>query len=303
VDWDIQVGETLQRTELHDRWGGGRYGGMEPSVKANSVFLFTNPSKGEAFGYRYDGWHADGTFRYTGDGQVGDQSPSEGGNKALLDAADRGRTIRLFRSQGRDTTYLGEFTLADDPYDIAEAPDREGLLRSVLVFRLTPTEHVQVDEADNVEPDLAAPQELPLEADNIDGYAQQRPSEPLMAVRREAKLVGRYATWLKGQGQESVRHKVPIPGGGYLFTDVYNKTTGELLEAKASGARQYVRTGLGQLLDYARFVHHQSKGLLLPSRPSDDLLELLNGHGCAVVWEEGSTFHRSDPEEVSETIA
>ena len=27
-DWDIAVGETLLRRELHDRWGGGRYGGM-----------------------------------------------------------------------------------------------------------------------------------------------------------------------------------------------------------------------------------------------------------------------------------
>ena len=56
VDWDVEVGETLLRKELHDRWGGGRYGGMEPSVKAESVFLFSNPSAGEAFGYKYDGW-------------------------------------------------------------------------------------------------------------------------------------------------------------------------------------------------------------------------------------------------------
>jgi hypothetical protein len=74
VDWDIAVGEELLRRELHDRWGSGRYGGVEPSVKAESVFLFSNPAVGQTFGYNYDGWHADGTFHYTGDGQEGDQS-------------------------------------------------------------------------------------------------------------------------------------------------------------------------------------------------------------------------------------
>jgi len=73
VTWDIEVGETLLRKDLHDRWNGGRYGGMAPSVKAESVFLFSNPSAGEAFGYKYHGWHTGGTLQHTGDGQVGDR--------------------------------------------------------------------------------------------------------------------------------------------------------------------------------------------------------------------------------------
>ncbi len=76
TEWDIAIGETLPRRELHTRHGGARYGGMEPAVASNSVFLFTNPSQGEAYGYNYDGWQADGTFHYTGDGQVGHQNPA-----------------------------------------------------------------------------------------------------------------------------------------------------------------------------------------------------------------------------------
>ncbi len=38
--------------------------------------------------------------------QVGDQSPADGGNRALLNAVTLGRTIRLFRSGGTDTTGL-----------------------------------------------------------------------------------------------------------------------------------------------------------------------------------------------------
>jgi hypothetical protein len=92
-----------------------------------------------------------------------------------------------------------------------------------------------------------------------------------------------------------VRHRVPIPGGGYLFTDIFNKATDELVEAKASAGRVYVRGGLGQLLDYSRFVEHSARAILLPVRPSDDFIELLHDHRVAVVWEEGSGFERRDP--------
>jgi hypothetical protein len=111
---------------------------MEPSVKAESVFLFRKPSVGHAFGYNYDGWAADGTFHYTGDGQLLDQSPHLGRNRDLLAAPRLGRTIRLFRSQKTATTYVGTFALADPSYFVADAPDRKGVMRSVLVFRLLP---------------------------------------------------------------------------------------------------------------------------------------------------------------------
>lgn len=294
ADWDIDRDQTLLRKELHDRWGGGRFGGMEPSVKAHSVFLFTNPSKGEAFGYNYDGWQPDGTFHYTGDGQIGDQRVSDGGNKALLDAEKLGRKVRLFRSEGRETTYLGDLKLADPPYFRADAPDREGALRSVIVFRLAPIGDFTRTVADMGVPDPDSAEEVPVEASDVERYEQQHPTEPKQAVRREAKLVKQYTDWLAAHGQATVRHRVPLPGGGYLFTDVFNKATEELVEAKASAARTYIRAGLGQILDYARFVDHKAKALLVPVRPSDDLIELLNGHGCGVIWPDGSDFARVD---------
>ncbi|WP_068202253.1 hypothetical protein [Isoptericola dokdonensis] len=295
TNWDIAVGETLLRRELHDRWGGGRYGGMEPSVKAASVFLFSNPSAGGAFGYKYDGWHSDGTYHYTGDGQEGDQSLALGGNKAVMIAEQLGRTIRVFRSAGRLTTYAGEFELADPPYYRADALDRNGETRSVLVFRLVPTGDVLRDTEDLADADTPEPEELPIEARNIDVYAAERPDEPNAAVRREALLVSRYVDWLNVRGQATCRHRLPIPGGGYMFTDVFNKTTDELIEAKASAARTFVRAGLGQILDYGRFIGHRSRALLLPLRPSDDLIGLLHEHRCSVIWEEGTGFQRQDP--------
>lgn len=295
VVFDIRVGETLVRKELHDRWGGGRFGGMEPSVKAASVFLFSNPSAGRPFGYKYDGWHADGTLHYTGDGQVGDQKATTGGNKALLGAPGLGRAIRVFRSEGRKTTYVGEFELAARPYYRAEALDRHKEPRSVLVFVLKPLGEVLRDGQDEADPDTTDPEELPIEASDIERYAAQRPDEPREAVRREAKLVARYVDWLADRGHATCRHRVPVPGGEYLFTDVFDKATHELIEAKASSARTYIRAGLGQVLDYARYLSHESRALLLPVRPQDELIDLLTRYRCSVIWEDKDGFSRIDP--------
>jgi hypothetical protein len=89
----------------------------------------------------------------------------------------------------------------------------------------------------------------PVEANDVDQYAVQRPDEPANAVRREANLVQRYTSWLAASGEDMVRHRIPLPDGGHLFTDICNKATHELIEAKASAGRVYVRAGLGQLLD------------------------------------------------------
>ncbi|MBM4419957.1 MAG: restriction endonuclease, partial [Chloroflexi bacterium] len=130
-EWDISPGTTLLRSELHDRWGGARFGGIEPAPRAESVFLFYKPDVRSAFGYDYDGAQPDGTFHYTGDGQVGDQLPTVGGNKSLLDAPRRGRTIRLFRAAGTMVTYEGAFKLiGQPPYFQAEAKDGKRELRS-----------------------------------------------------------------------------------------------------------------------------------------------------------------------------
>ena len=260
------------------------------------MFLFSNPAAGRAFGYRFDGWHDDGTFHYTGDGQVGDQEATVGGNRALIRAAELGRVVRLFRSAGRFTTYLGRFELADSPYYRTDALDRLGEPRSVLVFRLVPVGAVLRDPVDSADADAPSVEEIPVEAGDIERYAAERPDEPHEAVRREASLVARYVSWLAGTGQETCRHRIPIPGGGYLFTDIYNKSTNELVEAKASAARVFIRSGLGQILDYARFVEHDSRALLLPIRPGGELVDLLLSYQCSVVWEAGKVFERIDPE-------
>ncbi|MFE0530428.1 hypothetical protein ACFW0V_22810 [Micromonospora parva] len=108
-------------------------------------------------------------------------------------------------------------------------------------------------------------------------------------VRPEAGLVSRYLDWLVGSGRRLVpRHRISVPGAkGYLFTDIFDALTFELVEAKSSARRDFVRLAIGQLLDYARFVSYRRLAVLLPSRPEDDLCDLLISLGISCIYEAG----------------
>jgi hypothetical protein len=136
--------------------------------------------------------------------------------------------------------------------------------------------------------------EVDIEARNVDAYVTQRSDASALALRREGELVRDYVEWLADRGEVTVRHRIRLPEGGQLFTDVFNVSTQELLEAKAAASRGSVRMGLGQLLDYCRFVTHQKRALLLPGRPLPDLMDLLHAQGVSVVWSGDATFYRSN---------
>jgi hypothetical protein len=67
-------------------------------------------------------------------------------------------------------------------------------------------------------------------------------------------------------------------------------TCSQLIEAKASADRDDVRMALGQLLDYARYVRHDSLAVLTPDPVSDDLAMLLAGHGITNIYVDGGGF-------------
>lgn len=66
------VGELYnRRKEIHALFGGQQQGGISTPSRFPYVFLFTG-DQGQAYGYR-DGWHSDGLYYYTGEGQTGNQ--------------------------------------------------------------------------------------------------------------------------------------------------------------------------------------------------------------------------------------
>ena len=93
--WDLRPGETIRRTELHLRYGGGGQGGISPSARTPNVLIFTDLSAGQQHGYVFDGWQDDETFLYTGEGQQGDQTLA-GGNRAIAEHREQGRSLRVF---------------------------------------------------------------------------------------------------------------------------------------------------------------------------------------------------------------
>ena len=111
--------------------------------------VYSDPSQGEQYGYQYDEWLDDesGTFLYTGEGRVGDQTLSDG-NRAILEHVRDGRVLRVFftlagsaQPGGKLQRYVGAFRVDPKaPYEWRTAPDTEGNARKVVVFRLLPDE-------------------------------------------------------------------------------------------------------------------------------------------------------------------
>ena len=293
--WDIPVGKVLRRSELHDRFHGTRQGGIAPCVGTPNVLLFTKPS-GRLYGYD-DGWRDDGTFHYAGEGQVGDQKFTKG-NRAVLDHRQNGRALRLFEGAGRTTVrYLGEYVV-DEPHPTyrMEAPDRNGDLRSMIVFRLRP---VDGEGAIVVPPGPTIPAvvDLALESHLIETFMVSPTVNEIKGERREADLVNRYASWLRADGHQVIRKQINLPGAvGVLYTDLFDVTSGELVEAKGSASRYHVRLGLGQVLDYSRYLHPDHQAVLLPVRPNDELVGLLTDNNVACVYPDASRgFARDNP--------
>ena len=176
--------------------------------------------------------------------------------------------------------------------------DEDGEPRSLFVFRLLPVaEHERRDQDSCGEVLSASAGEtivndsdvvvdvVEVESD-LTKWFERKPLQSVVAERREAALVQRYKHYLERQGHEVNARTIALPGSaGTLRIDLYDETTGELVEAKSSAIRTQVRYAVGQLLDYARHVPHSSLAMLLPSRPSDDLLELIRSLGMHCIYE------------------
>lgn len=141
------------------------------------------------------------------------------------------------------------------------------------------------------------PLRIDVEASNAAAYPVRAGSSTNhSAVRRESALVTAYVAWLKTRGHAVCRHRVPLPEGGNLYTDVFDVDSGEVLEAKSDSTRLSIRTALGQVLDYDHLIPEtRSRAVLTPDRPRDDLIALLRAYGVAAVWQQGSRFLRLDP--------
>ena len=130
-------GRLYNRRKLHAQYGGQRQGGISTPKDQPAILLFTGES-GKAYGY-HDGFQPDGTFWYTGEGQIGDMAMLRG-NLAIRDSGVNGKTLHLFQTDQKGwVQYLGEASYAG--HHFAPAPDRNGNPRRAIVFELVTASH------------------------------------------------------------------------------------------------------------------------------------------------------------------
>ena len=294
ADWTITVGREVKRTELHDEYGGARRGGIEPSAKTANIFIFTNPEKGKQYGYSFDRELEDGTFEYTGDGQVGDQDPNTGGNKAILEHRETLRALRLFEATKTDgiVRYVGEYELGSPPYEMRTGVDEAGLTRELVVFHLTPVGATKSAQRPSYIELPTGPIRAKAEVNLADEHSRKSSGAETTARRYEAKLQKRYQDYLRAKGIDVERIFIRVALTKVeLKVDLANFTEKVLIEVKAGTARGYVREAIGQVLDYMYQMNQSAEwqgwkpAILLPGRPSEDLVGLVSSLHIQLIYE------------------
>lgn len=293
--WTLEIGDTVRRRAIHDAYGGQRQGGISTPISIPDIIVITSQESGSRHGYdAYEGLQEDGSFAYTGEGQYGPQK-FERGNAAIRDSAQDGRPLRLFTKHGVMVTYVGEFTTGEPAYRLETIPDSDGNPREGIIFNLVPV------EAD-VEALEAGPQRLraatrvstwrpPDWSSFLTGRSQHLGERE--ASRIEFKLQADFGQWVRARG-ETPRRLLLGSAGAIIEPDMYVEENGWVVEAKKSPARAYVRTAIGQVLDYARVArksgHKAVPAILLPSRPVPDVIELILELGIKVIVRDHDGF-------------
>jgi hypothetical protein len=299
TEWTLQPGTAIERRLLQEEYGGRTQGGIGPSKKSPNVLVFSDPVAGEPHGY-YDGWQGDGCFHYTGEGQRGDQQ-MKSGNAAILNHAAEERALRVFEGARGTVTYVDEFELDEsEPFYRTDAPETgNGPLREVIVFRLRPRNIEPGRPSSKLTAVLAGPtsEQVPIEQQQTERAYVAPSHEPYEAERREQRLVIALDAHLRRLDHEVSRQRI-LPAGEArpLFTDLYDATTGALVEAKGSVERTAIRMAIGQLADYKRFIEDGEPNhlaVLVPAVPRKDLRDLLSAQGIVLIYPDGDGFEDS----------
>lgn len=117
---------------------------------------------------------------------------------------------------------------------------------------------------------------------------QRQATQEHLAFGVEARLVADYGRWLEARrGSVSLtRHRITLSDGAVLLSDAWDAEHELLIEAKAHTDRPSIRMAIGQLLDYSHSLGRTvALAVLLPSKPSKNLLALLDAQDIAAIWQ------------------
>ncbi len=203
MTWPFVIHQTyVRRADIHVPFGGQQQGGIVTPKRFPGIFLFTGHGA-DNVGYR-DVFQADGSFRYTGQGQVGDMRMASG-NLAIRDHAAAGKDILIFEQlkKGGLVRFMGLFACAG--WEIERQLDSNGTERDAIVFTLTPLRESDLEATDLMsEPapavDLmalrakavaaAAPSQGKLQASPSTLYLRSRDVRDYVLARADGKCQG-----------------------------------------------------------------------------------------------------------------
>jgi 5-methylcytosine-specific restriction protein A len=143
LDFPFQVNKFYEKKNVWRRLGVAGQGGIRPNKILNFVVVFFDIPKSKPVPGRSHNIYADfydrtsGLYRYTGEGQKGDQTLARG-NLWLADAKKRGTKLHFFKQHnlGGLHEYLGEVEVVS--YRTETQKDVFGNDRRVFVFWLKP---------------------------------------------------------------------------------------------------------------------------------------------------------------------
>lgn len=163
MSWGYVLGESyVRRTDIHDRYGGQRQGGIITPSKHNVIFIMTG-KRGAEFGYD-DRFYDDGRIDYFGEGQIGNMKLTNG-NRSIANHVADGKDLLWFEKAypERRVTFRGEYVCSG--WRPGRSKDRNGDDRDAIIFELHPLDRVvEVADATPVVSDLARLRELAMTA-------------------------------------------------------------------------------------------------------------------------------------------
>ncbi|GHH24281.1 hypothetical protein [Streptomyces lanatus] len=301
-------GDILTRAQIHPVLGGSSFQGICPAVEKRNVLIFSDSKIGKRYGYR-DGWLAENDasgpiFTYTGVGQRGDQT-LDGGNAAILNHANMGRTLHVFVAVGnvpgtgtRKHKYIGEFKVDErTPYDIREAKDELNHDRNVIVFRLRPTGPFIREDSDTLP--LASRSRIRFQSTAgrvARAYRRQRRQrQPQTETTRiesiRDELADAFEAHESAAGMDIGQMELSLQNStDQISFEIYNQTNHTVYQPTGSAAPESITQALAQLLHAQRhlkdLVPDQPFHLMMltPALPREDLRGLLADHGIGLVY-------------------
>jgi len=292
-EWTLLRGQSILRKKLHATYGGIQQGGISPSNTTKNVFIFSDDAANKEHGYERDFWVDDLTFIYCGDGQKGNQALNNR-NGTIFNHINQERKLRLFSPVRGLVTYLGELTIdSENPYTLKEGIGRDGLPRSVVMFKLKRVlekhENSIDQEAEYTDDQFGASYKYADENSRNIENSEPFSADPNLldrALQLHSITQNTIANWVQGEGLKPISPNSKTCDFDIAWESEHGRVVCEVKSLSDTNEVHQFRLGLGQVLEYAHLT--SAIPVLMFSRKPNNLglIEAAQNSGVKVLWPE-----------------